>query len=169
MKLTPEEKSQRAADRKRIRAEQKELARVESEKNQKPVKKLTINIEWRRSRTYGNTPHASVSVEFHDGTYAYTDGYTAYDTESTVIAEIFNMYLHYKLWNLSADKRKGGHGSLDEGPAPYGINNYGPNSLFYAGGVGMSSYYRISEYIGGKLENIASGKTFDVYVYSEEE
>lgn len=38
---------------------------------------------------------------------------------------------------------------------------------YFEGGVGTSCYYSIAEFIGGKFENISSGKTFDVYQYTE--
>lgn len=34
------------------------------------------------------------------------------------------------------------------------------------GGVGTSCYYDIAEFIGGKFEKISSGKTFDVFQYT---
>jgi hypothetical protein len=170
-KLTPEEKEARKVARIEANKATKEAARIEAEKNQKPVKSITISIEWKKSRTWGANPHAEAAVYFHDGTTERRDGYTCsgcgYDKESTVIAEIFNEFMKYKLWNLSAEAIKGGQGSMDSGPAPYGINNYSPSSRSFGGGIGTSCYYRIAEYLGGKFENVASGKTFDVYKYTE--
>jgi hypothetical protein len=34
-----------------------------------------------------------------------------YDKTSTVVAEAFNQYLLYKLWAMTAEQIKGGHGS----------------------------------------------------------
>ena len=180
--LTIEEKQARVEQRRNARSQEKESARIESEKNQRHVQELTITIEWSKSRMWGNNPHASVEVHYVEtqqyGNYAHKDGYTAsgcgYDKESTVIAEIFNEFLKYKLWELSDETIKGGLGSNDNGPAPYGIsiykreNGYG-ESRYYSGGIGTSCYYPISEYIGGKFEHIASGKTFDVYKYTDGE
>lgn len=42
-------------------------------------------------------------------------------------------------------------------------------TLFYPhfnGGVGMSCYYRIAEFLGGKLEQIANAKMYDKYVFT---
>jgi len=155
MKLTLEEKKQRASERKALRLEQKDLARIEAEKNQKPVKSLAITIEWKKSRTWGNVPHASATVGFHDGTYARSDGFTAggcgYDKESTVVAEIFNKYLKYKLYILPMTEKR-----------PYGMYRD-----FFGGGIGMRAYESIAKTIGGELKSVASGKTFDVYIYKE--
>lgn len=165
MALTTEQKEANKQVRKDAKREAGRLAQIEAEKNQKPVKEITITIEWRKSRMWGSNPHAEAMVSFQDGTFERRDGYTAsgcgYDKESTVIAAIFNDFLAYKL-----------HTTI-KGKAPYGMY-YGttalshmPDYVRYNGGVGTSCYYRIGEFIGGKFENIASGKTFDVYKYSE--
>lgn len=36
-----------------------------------------------------------------------------------------------------------------------------------AGGIGASCYDKISEYIGGTWEHVASGKSFDCYKYTD--
>lgn len=136
----------------------KELAKIEAEKNQKPVKSITIKIEWKKSRTWGNNPNCTADVTFKDGSFERSGVYTCsgcgYDKESTVIADVFNNYLKYKLYgNLPKDM-------------PYGMT-VKQDYKYFDGGVGTSCYYRISQYIGGSFKNIASGMTFDVYEYSE--
>lgn len=180
MKLTAEQKQARKDERAKAKAEAKELARIHEEQSQPFVKELTISIEWKKSRTWGGNPHASVEVKYfepHAGEwktgYFKDSGFTAsgcgYDKESTVIAQIFNKYLKYKLWQLTDDQIKGGNGSLDEGRAPYGIHQYTPNRRHFGDGIGTSCYYNICKYIGGKFEHVASGKTFDVYKYTDNE
>lgn len=172
MKLTEEQKAARRAERKAVKEEAAKLEKVEREKNQPPVKSITITIEWGKSRTCGATPHAEADVRFKDGQFERRGGYTAsgwgYDKESTVVAQIFNDFLKYKLWNLSPEQIKVGHETGDKGPAPYGVNSYNENHRSYGDGIGVNCYYAISEYIGGKFVNVASGKTFDVYEYTEE-
>jgi len=157
--------------RRKAKKLQKELDRIKSEKNQKPVKEITITIEWKRSRMWGYNPNCEAQIHFQDGTFGRSPIYKCsgcgYDKESTVIADVFRDYLKYKLWNLSDESIKGGHGSNDKGPAPYGITIYSPNSRDFSGGIGTNCYYRIAEYIGGKFECLASGKTFDVYKYTD--
>ena len=158
-KLTAEEKTARSEARKAERKAAKETARIEAEKNQKPVKSITIKIEWIKSRTWGMNPRAEAVVTFQDGTGERRGGYTCsgcgYDKESTVISQIFNDFLKYKLYQGLT------------GEPPYGMYNRN-DWKGYDGGVGTSCYYNISEYIGGRFENVASGKTFDVYKYTEE-
>lgn len=168
---------EKLAARREAREALKDEARIASEKNQRPVKEMTITIQWVRSKTWGHNPNASVDVYFHNplpdkyGTFEHKDGYRAsgcgYDKESTVIAAIFNDFLKYKLWQLTPAQRKGGNGSLDSGKAPYGIHVYSDNRPHFGGGIGTSCYYKIAEYIGGRFEQVTSGKSFDVYKYTD--
>lgn len=141
----------------------KEELKEEEERNQNPVDEIVINIEWRKSSTWGNCPRAEALVKYADGTYKTLDGYRAsgcgYDKESTVIAEIFNDTLKYELWKKEGEE-------IDIKSVPYGIRLSFDFSPYYEGGVGTSCYYRISDFIGGKFENISSGRTFDVYKFS---
>jgi polyhydroxyalkanoate synthesis regulator phasin len=130
-------------------------------KNQRPVKELQINIEWKKSRTWGYNPFAEIKVWFVDGSFVRESGFTCsgcgYDKESTVIAEICNKYLLTRLYAL-----QGCYGKLKN--FPYGAYvDFKKNWVRYNGGVGTSCYYRLIEHIGGKFENVASGDSFDVY------
>ncbi len=166
---SPEVIARREA-RKQARRAAKEAARIESERTQKPVASLTLSIEWKKSRIWGNNPHLTAEVSFHDGTFRRVDGFTCsgcgYDKESTVIASAFNSFLRYKLWAMTLEQvqRTG-----SDHACPYGISCYkhSPGHRSYEGGVGTSCYYAIGKYIGGKFEHIASGKTFDVYRYTD--
>lgn len=179
IKLTSEEKETRRKACEVAKETERELALIAAEKAQKPVESLIITIEWRKSRRWGNNPYAEAQVNFKDGTFERKDGYTCsgcgYDKESTVIAEIFNDFLKYKLyqkhhWEDNINREKTDH--------PYGVYYYDGNvgeqhrsgyisKPTYNGGVGTSCYYRIGKFVGGKFENVANGKTFDVYKYSE--
>lgn len=158
----------------------KELAIVEAHKKQKPVKELTIKIEWKRSRTWGNCPRAEATVSFKDGSFERKEGYYAsgcgYDKESTVIAEIFNDFLRYKLYEKRKLKSTINGEKVNH---PYGVSYYDGKEQtpdpergyirkpLFNGGVGTSCYYAISQFISGNFEHIASGNTFDVYKYTD--
>lgn len=172
-KLTDQEKQERREARIEARKAAKEVARIEAERNQKPVKSVTINIEWIKSRTWGWNPHAEACVEYQDGSFERVDGFKCsgcgYDKESTVIADIFNRFLKYKLYNSDAFDAAwlAKHNySYSEKPRPYGIC-IGDAWRYYADGIGTSCYDKISEYIGGSWEHVASGKSFDVYKYTD--
>jgi hypothetical protein len=196
--FTPEQLKARRDARKAARHEAKEAARIEAEKNQRHVKEMTISIEWRKSRMWGNNPHAEVSTiyqndgkgEYYAPSQVFTCGGCGYDKESTVIASAFNAFLKYKLWGKMKKYARWERRNHD-GPNtnenykrvfchPYGISiskafvgrdgkKYSEHRYF-DGGIGTSCYTHdngIAAAIGGKFEHIASGKTFDVYKYTD--
>ena len=145
-------------DRKMInglkRAEQQE----QNEKNQSPVKKISITIEWKDSKMWGSNPHADVRIEHFNCTYShekYTCSGCGYDKESTVIADCFNDFLKYRLHELKKTRKK----------IPYGIHLPGGYSPYFDGGIGTNCYYEIAKFLGGTFKRIASGKTFDCYEF----
>ena len=166
MKLTEEYKAKRALDKKIA----KEEARVLAEKTANPVKRMDIEIEWKSSRTWGANPHLEAFVVFKDGTYTRfhaTCSGCGYDKTSTVVAELFNAFLKYKLW---ARQIKGNPG------LPYGMSEYegspkegyGP-TRYYCGGIGVNCYPNIAEFIGGEFVRTANGKMYDAFTYTDNE
>ncbi len=161
IKLTAEQKEANRLARRKAKKEANELARIESERNQKEVSSIVITIEWKKSRVWNSNPNCEAEVRFKDGSFERSPVFKCsgcgYDKESTVIADVFNAYLKYKLYRpLSPTDSDGG--------APYGITN-SSEWKYFGGGIGVSCYYPISEAIGGKFERVSSGKTFDVYKY----
>lgn len=187
MKLTEEQKLANKIARQKAKKEAKIEKEINSEKNQPAVKELLITIEWKKSRMWGSNPHAEVAVTFQKGDNSYgrferKDGYTAsgcgYDKESTVIARIFNDFLKYKLWNKSIEQcRRKDYKWKEENGAPYGVSagsykddfDISVEYRYFDGGIGSNCYYAISEFLGGKFEHLACGKTFDVYKYTDNE
>jgi len=164
IKLTEEQKQANKAARQQAKKEEKEFQRIESEKNQKPVKSIAISIEWKKSRTWGSNPKLDADIYFKDGTYASfsaTCSGCGYDKESTVIADVFNTFLKYKLYGefQPCDNPR------DKDGLPYGI--YLGQYRHFSGGIGTNCYHSIAQAIGGKFERIASGKTYDAYKYTD--
>lgn len=159
----------------------KEFLVVENEKNQREVESLTITIEWKRSATWGSNPNATVEVTYKSGENRfYRDQQVfkcsgcGYDKESTVIAEIFNKYLKYKLYQKHEWKDRINQKDTNH---PYGVYYYNGDiekqdesgyiyKPSFNGGVGTECYYKIAEFIGGKFENVANGKTFGAFKYT---
>lgn len=58
------------------------------------------------------------------------------------------------LWDKRRSRKK----------SPYGISfrGYFP---YFEGGVGMGCYPSIATFLGGKMEHVASTKTYDKYVF----
>ncbi len=155
MSLSIEQKAANKAQRDAIKAAKKMQSIIDAKKNQKPVKSIKINIEW--SKQFNPTCEAWVYYE--DGTgevFKARAGGCGYCKESTVIASIFNDCLVYKLYELNDQLIQLGENK------PYGIS-LGRTYPYFAGGVGTSCFYRVIEFIGGKFEKVASGKTFDAF------
>ena len=125
--------------------------------NKKDVLRVTITIEWKRSRVWGYNPHASAWVKYADGGADRFSGYTCggcgYDKESTVVSQIFNEVLSGMLYRLRNTKKE----------KPYGIILNKTDFPSFEGGVGMTCYFRIVEFLGGKMVATAHGDHFDQY------
>jgi len=150
MQLSAEQKAANKLARQEAKATAKKLAQIEADKNQKPVNLITFSIEWSK----GHHPTCTAKVHYIDGTaqeITARAGGWGYCKESTVIANIFNASLKYKLYQI-----------VDTNKKPYGINLYN-DRFYFAGGVGTSCYYQIAEFIGGNFERVASGKTYDAF------
>lgn len=142
------------------------LSRVNSEYQRRAempdVFRLEIDITWHKSKTWGMCPSASMSWEDANGWHyeknaAYASG-CGYDKESTVIAECCNKVLIGMLWRKKKAKES----------VPYGVSLANTFFPYFNGGVGMSCYYRVASFLGGKLENVVSSKYFDKYIFSFE-
>jgi len=166
--LTPDQKLANKLARQEAKKVAKELARIEAEKNQKEVAIISISIEWKKSRMWGHNPHLDADITFKDGTctnFRATCSGCGYDKESTVIADVFNAFLKYKLYRPLLPVTTG---TIRDNGIPYGIT-IDPDWKYYDGGIGMNCYYTISEAIGGKLIRNASGKSYDAYTYTDNE
>lgn len=136
-------------------SKQNEAYRIRAERTD--VKRLIICIDWKRSRTWGYNPHLRYKCIYKDGTY---ESGTAtctgcnYDKASTVVAEAFNACLSGMLWRKRNKKQE----------APYGICR-GKGCWFpsFSGGIGVSCYPAITEWLGGKWEHTDHDDCYDRY------
>lgn len=131
------------------------------EKAHRPaVQRLEIEINWTKSRTWGYCPTASAMWLTSAGWGAWNNMAHAsgcgYDKASTVIAEVCNALLSGMLYRRRHARKN----------IPYGVNLKKTFFPTFAGGVGVSCYYDIARFLGGKLEHVASGKTYDKYVFT---
>ena len=131
------------------------------QRSEKPdVHILEIELEWKNSRTWGYCPVASMRWLDKDGWHYENNFSTAsgcgYDKASTVVAECCNAVLSGMLWRKKRTKKQ----------IPYGVSIYNTFYPHFNGGVGMSCYYRIAEFLGGKLEQIANAQMYDKYVFT---
>ena len=120
---------------------------------------IEIEVEWKKSYTWGWCPRASMRWEDADGHWHYMEnaGHASgwgYDKHSTVVAECLNHFknLRYAIRNKNFKK------------SPYGIYKSDFNFSYFEGGVGMSCYPRIMDWIGYEMKHVADGKTYDKWV-----
>jgi hypothetical protein len=192
MKQTEKQKAAWKEHKRLCRETLKETATIAAKKAQRPIKEITINIEWSKSRTWGSNPNATANVTYKDASpsgdrFKRQDGYTCsgcgYDKESTVIAQVYNAFLAYKLFGKIKKIRN--EYNRETGATkkvyPYGISilkhkawkeengtkHIARESRYFDGGIGTNCYYDISKAIGGKFEHVASGKMFDAYKYTD--
>ena len=126
--------------------------------NQKDVLRMTIKIDWKRNRTYGNyDPHASYYVVYQDGTSDSDRGFSCnggnYDKESTVVLNIFNTVLRGMLWRKRNSRKQ----------KPYGVYCDKDSFPSYGWGIGMNSVGNIVEWFGGKMVHTVWSDNFDQY------
>lgn len=120
---------------------------------------IEIEIEWKKSRTWGWCPTTGMRWEDAKGNWHRIDnaGHASgwgYDKHSTVVAEALNHFrnLRYAVRNKNFKK------------APYGIYKSDYTYCYFEGGVGMSCYPRIMDWLGYEMKHVADGKTYDKWV-----
>lgn len=134
-----------------------EKYRIKAEKGD--VKELEIHIDWVKSRVWGMNPHATCYIELKNGSFFSKNGFAesgcGYDKESSVVAQLCNDILSGMLYRALNNKRK-------RKKIPYGISNRG-FFPYFEGGVGMSCYKDVFEYLGGKMEHVVNRPNYDFY------
>jgi hypothetical protein len=159
-------KKQRAEERKAIREAVKHQKRVEEVKAQPKLESLTITIEWKKSRMWGSNPYATGEARTTEGMRLVgtaTASGCGYCKGSTVIADLFNQFLRYKLYDSAVLARL----AIEK---PYGISLTKHENKYlsrFDGGIGEDCYPDISKAIGGTWKRLANTKSVDVYEYRE--
>ena len=154
-----------------LKREQKKLDRQKTKvsnilNSEKNVHSITINVEWKRSATWGHNPTATAIINFDDHTrQQFSSGSIegcGYDKESTAIAEALNkcnelLKKMYSIKNKKCNTKRNNHDVFGYG-AGYGILPY------FEGGVGTSCYYDIFNKLKMEFKRVSGSKSFDVYV-----
>lgn len=131
---------------------------IESSNDLKIDDRLVLHIDWNKSRTWGYCPKCEL-LDNKNVFYSDRISGCGYDKESTAIAEVLNQYnpILKRLYQLKNDNIKMSNHELFGYGSGYGIKPH------FEGGVGVSSYYKIFEKIGMKLQKISSGDKYDIY------
>lgn len=122
------------------------------------VQRIAIHVEWKKSRTWGYNPHASVIVN-RANRYEGSASGCGYDKRTAAIAEAMDQsaVLLRMLYKLKESTLQAGE------PMPYGC---GACSVlpYFEGGVGMGCYRNIFRACGLQvLEDNETGKHYDFY------
>jgi hypothetical protein len=158
----------------------KDLQQIELIEQAQDIEKITISIEWKKSKMWGNNPSAEAKVFYKNGIcerfYSGSIGGCGYDKESTAVANSLNQcnsvlkllynaknealegnYNHETNEVLTGYKSMKNHDLLGYGSG-YGLL---PS---IEGGVGVSCYNAIFNKVGFNFKTLTSGKNFDVFV-----
>ena len=165
--MTEQEKKDRRQARKEAREAEKEAAKIAAIKSAPRVDHIEINIEWKRSRTWGMNPHLTAWAHYstpdadgntYSGRFTSTASGCGYDKLSTVVADCFNHFLKYALY-MKTEK------ALEK--KPYGIRYWKEsNNRHFEGGVGIDCYRDIAAFIGGEFIRVARGDSFEAYHFT---
>lgn len=158
------------------KAHAKELAKVESAEAAPDVHTVSIEVEWKRSRTWGYNPHASVVINHRNRYFGSASG-CGYDKRTAAVGEALNQSAVI-LRMLYACKEK----ALAGGWRPESKNPYAPGNggcihygagygtlPYFEGGVGMSSFEGVFNACGLKMTHIADGRHYDHYIFERVE
>lgn len=124
--------------------------RIKAEKED--VKELEIYIYWGDRNAF-----AQIRATNKSGDTVFESGYTVsgygYDKISTIVSNVCNNTLSGMLFRKLNNKRKRTN-------LPYGI---GTHAFFpyFQGGIGLSCYYSIFEFLGGKMEHVVDRSDYD--------
>lgn len=144
----------------------KKLAHLQEIERSEDLESITVSVEWKKSRMWGNNPQADARVcdkqYGHNFLSSRVSG-CGYDKESTAIAEAINQSNSFlkALYQVKEQNPNAKNGELFGYGSGYGIF---PR---LEGGVGVSCYPRIFDKIGFEWKTTASGKTFDVYTVTK--
>lgn len=151
------------------KAIERQVSKINAIANAGELLEARIEIEWKRSQTWGANPKAVCWASFRDKdgnrdsirVESGTVSGCGYDKQSTAVAECLNQIKEvlkplYLIKNDNPTNTNNNHELLGYG-AGYGIL---PN---IEGGVGVSCYPSIFDKIGFEFKTVASGKSYDVY------
>lgn len=136
----------------------KENKEIEAMATMADIDEIIFDVEWRKSRTWGYCPRAKWRCYFKNGFFMEGSEYASgcgYDKLSTVVANGLNRVAKGMLWRKRNSRKQ----------KPYGVKHAGLGASktyppFFEGGVGTDCYYRVAEFLGGKME-WREGKTWD--------
>lgn len=151
----------------------KELAKVEAAEAAPDVRTVSIEVDWKRSRTWGYNPHAIVVINRQNRYFGSASG-CGYDKRTAAVGAALNqsaviarMLYQAKEKALAEGWRPDGRVGSNAGCIHYGAG-YG-TLPYFEGGVGMSSFEGVFNACGLKLTHIVDGRHYDHYIFERME
>lgn len=162
MKLTTEQKAQRASERTELRRIKKLQQQEHAERYQKEIAHMYFNIKWKKSRTWNFTPKLTTQIRYKDGSserskITFTCFGAGYDKQNCVLAQAFNYYLLYQLWKY--------HDAGKKECISFCLPSKSWNFPYY---TESGQYAKMFELLGGKFEHVASTPNYDRFELSLE-
>lgn len=175
-----------------IARREKELGKLLAEKLEKleraaaagELLDVSISVEWKRNRTWGYNPTATVTVHSANGWEQFTGTASGcgYDKRTAAIgsalnqsAAVLKMLYNAKETALNNPPEKGrycGAGYFEENTSNNSLIHYGAGYgvlPYFEGGVGMSSFKGVFEKCGFICENEHETRTTDYYFFVKKE
>lgn len=141
------------------KAHRADMERLESAAAMPDVESVSIRVEWKRNRTWGYNPTATVIIN-HANRYTGTTSGCGYDKLTAAIGGALNQsaVIRKMLYTKKESALQAGYAPKKAGSAPesnreciaYGAG-YG-TLPYFEGGVGMSSFVAVFEACGMKLQ-----------------
>ena len=152
---------------------EKRLAKIEMVENAEILEYIRINIDWKKSRTWGANPHVETWTN-NRGFYTGSASGCGYDKESSAVAETLNQSPEVlKVLYTLAEKMINENGDdvyyyTGCGDCISWRNSIGYGSgydilPYFEGGVGISCFEHILNKCGYKWQIMGSGKMWDCY------
>ena len=133
------------------------------------INKIVIAIEWKKSATWGNNPHAEVKIFYNNNHIEIFTGSASgcgYDKRSAATAQAFNKceLLKALLYKAENKRLKDKNGATRRESLGYG-SGYG-SLPYFEGGVGFRSHEDILNNLNFKTTLYdESSTTYDLYIF----
>lgn len=149
----------------------KELAELESRlaklEKAPDFKGGRLEVEWRRSSTWGYNPSATFAAYSASVTEGYASG-CGYDKLSTCAARCFNDCDSVIKMLVEKAERLAREGKITADVMPHEVFPNGLSSTSYIpcfeGGVGISCHQNIFAFCGWDMRGVASGRAYDAFL-----
>lgn len=151
----------------------RKMAALEKAEAAPDVQSVAIHVEWKRSRTWGYNPHASVVINAMNRYEGGASG-CGYDKRTAAVGEALNQSAVIRRMLYQAKEKALAEGWRPENSAHSnaGCINYGAGYgvlPYFDGGVGMGSFEGVFNACGLRLVVRDEGKHYDSYYFERVE